>query len=605
MIEVDVGGTIYEFPDGTPPEVMKAALRRKTSQYQYDGSEYGKPTDGMTTGDKVLAGIGQGMHSVGQGLGQLVGLTNSNDIAQSRKTDAALLDTGAGQVGSVIGNVAAALPTAFIPGANTVTGAALIGAGTGALYTPGDLSDRAGAALGGAIGGAAGQAIPKAYGIARAAAEPLTRKGRTRILSRLLQSGVGANSDDVANRLTAASPLVPGSEPTAAEVAESGFISALQRSAKSADPEAYTMREMQQASARANALRGIAGDETKKAAAVAAREATAGPLYTAAKAVDVPVTPELSELFSRPAIRSAYRIAQKNAANRGQALPSLDDLMQGGTINGGTLHTLKMAVDAQIKGGAAKGIAGDSAAALNDARTALLGTIENAIPEYRLAREAYAAGSRPINQMEVGQALLNKMQGPLADHGALAKETGSTFARSLRNEGEQVARAATRFRQGLDDVMDPEQLDTLNAIAQDFARKANQQELGAAAGSNTFQNLAMDNLAAKAGMPPAVSGFLGSIPLLSGTSALVGGAAKAAGGALYKNADQAMRAQLAETLLNPQATAELLRAIPPAKLAQFANSLPPGIKQKLAQTLMTGMAGIPTAAGIGLANAPQ
>lgn len=47
-------------------------------------------------------------------------------------------------------------PTALIPGANTVTGAATIGAVSNALITPGDATDRLKAAAAGGIGGAAG-----------------------------------------------------------------------------------------------------------------------------------------------------------------------------------------------------------------------------------------------------------------------------------------------------------------------------------------------------------------------------------------------------------------------------------------------------------------
>jgi hypothetical protein len=104
----------------------------------------------------------------------------------------------------------------------------------------------------------------------------------------------GDNAGAVAAKLRAAGSLVPGSLPTAAEVAESGGIAALQRTAAQANPEAYTTRAMQQASARLGALRGIAGDDVAMEAARAARDTAATPLYDAAKAATMQNTPELA-----------------------------------------------------------------------------------------------------------------------------------------------------------------------------------------------------------------------------------------------------------------------------------------------------------------------
>jgi hypothetical protein len=89
------------------------------------------PMRDMSTGERLAAGAGKAVADVGRGLGQFVGLVNRNDVAESRKRDAALMGTTGGTVGNIAGNLALLAPTAFIPGAATLPGAAAIGAATG------------------------------------------------------------------------------------------------------------------------------------------------------------------------------------------------------------------------------------------------------------------------------------------------------------------------------------------------------------------------------------------------------------------------------------------------------------------------------------------
>lgn len=117
------------------------------------------PTEGMSTLDKTAAGIGKAMVDTGRGVGQMLGLVSRDDIAQSRKMDAALMNTTAGKVGNFIGNAAMIAPTAMIPGAATIPGAAAVGSAFG-LAQPSESTKEtlANVAIGGA-GGAAGQWI--------------------------------------------------------------------------------------------------------------------------------------------------------------------------------------------------------------------------------------------------------------------------------------------------------------------------------------------------------------------------------------------------------------------------------------------------------------
>lgn len=126
------------------------------------------PTKGMGTGQKVLAGMGSGMASVGRALGlgdvleRTLGLPATKEEAD--RLDKPLAATTAGKIGQVGGTVAPAALSAIIPGANTYLGATLIGAGMGGALTEGGLQDRAMGAAGGALGGPLGLAVGRGIG---------------------------------------------------------------------------------------------------------------------------------------------------------------------------------------------------------------------------------------------------------------------------------------------------------------------------------------------------------------------------------------------------------------------------------------------------------
>lgn len=133
------------------------------------------PSAEMTGGQQFAAGMGAGMSRVARGVR---GLPLPSDLAsavktgaaprldaidaeesQARELEAPLMKTGAGRAGNVAGTAALMVPTALVPGANTLGGAAMIGGVTAAATTPGGIKERGRAALGGAIGGPVGIAL--------------------------------------------------------------------------------------------------------------------------------------------------------------------------------------------------------------------------------------------------------------------------------------------------------------------------------------------------------------------------------------------------------------------------------------------------------------
>ena len=86
------------------------------------------------------------------------------EVDDSRALDAPLMKTGAGLAGNITGGAAAMVPAAFIPGANTYTGAALAGGVMGALQPTATGESRAANTGLGAVAGVGGQAAGNALG---------------------------------------------------------------------------------------------------------------------------------------------------------------------------------------------------------------------------------------------------------------------------------------------------------------------------------------------------------------------------------------------------------------------------------------------------------
>lgn len=163
------------FPDGMSQPDMAAAIQKNFPQIHKpqsfdslgDGSvaPTGSPAAHAaqsplgSPSQNFAAGAGKAVVDLGRGAGQFAGLVSRQDVANSRAQDAPLMGTTAGKLGNFAGNVAATIPTAFIPGANTLAGAGVIGAVAGAFQPSTSTQETlTNIGAGGAVG-VAGQAI--------------------------------------------------------------------------------------------------------------------------------------------------------------------------------------------------------------------------------------------------------------------------------------------------------------------------------------------------------------------------------------------------------------------------------------------------------------
>lgn len=495
------GVVIRGVPEGTSKSAIafKAITSGLAKPEDFGGTSSSGPAEGMSGFEKFRAGWGKGAYDLARGAGQLFGAVSNEDVQQSRNRDAALMATGAGKAGYIGGSVADALPAAFIPGANTVAGAAAIGAGLGALQPSVSTGETlTNTAMGGALGGVgllAGRGIAAGYGGAKALVEPFMKGGQERIAARTLQAFAGGKNaagnaaQNIEQGLQA--PILKGVQPTAAELAQNPGIAQLERSIRN-NPEyvtAMTDRSMANKDAMMGALNSIAGTPAQKEAAGVLRGAATKPLYDAADHVVVEPDAAFNRLMKRPSMQGAWTRATQLAQENGHAITE-----PGKPMTGRTLHYLKMAMDDLTDNPQASGIGGNEVRAIRDTKGSLLSWMDEKLPIYGMGRRLYTDLSKPINQMEVGQAFRNKLQPALADFGASSRTRAAAYAEALRSGDDFAAQTLGRSSAKLGDVMQPQQMTKLNLIAEQLGRRSNADELGRAVGSNTGQNMVSQNV---------------------------------------------------------------------------------------------------------------
>ena len=570
------GTIVRNVPDGTTKAELTAKLQRNgmavPAEWLAAGApsapkpepETYDPTEGMSTTDKVLAGIGKGMTDIGQGVGQAFGLVSRDDVAQKRATDAALMNTGAGKTGNFIGNAAVMAPAALIPGANTIVGGTLIGGASGFLQPSTSTSETMSNTLTGGVAGGAVPTLIRGAQVTKSLLDPFRASGRDQIVGKALVRAAGNGSDDAIRNLSTARSSIPGLQPTAAEVARNPGIAALQRTATAIDPVAMNAGVARQAAnneARIAALRALAGD---KEASIAAREAATEVLYAASRGKTITLTPELESLIQRPVMQSAISQAKNLAANEGSRFslkagtPAQPSALLGangapigmtparpGSLIGRDAHTIKRALDDTIEGLAGQqGLGRNAKRAATSTKEAFLGEVEKQVPEYGLARQTFAQMSRPINQADVAEAILQRSTGNIQGN-----MTPAAFNRALSDRTAQSALG--RKGATLADVFDAPQMQTLNDIKGSLAGLDFANSAGRGVGSDTVQKLAYSNILDQSGIP----NFIRSM----GPSGVVGNLLQRGGQIAYKDANDAMAERMANALLDPRVTAELMR----------------------------------------------
>lgn len=559
-------------PEGATAE---QALEYFKANWQSARQEPTPSMSGESPTGQFLRGFSQKGKEAAVGLAELTNLVPESVSQQVRAEREWVKQRPMAQAGSVVADIAMTLPVAMVNPAlaSSILGSAALAGTQAYLTTPGNINERnlagatgmAGGALGAGLGGAVAKGAEYGLNVADKLTAPFRQEGRNQIMARLLKRSVEMpenmggidNAEVIASRLLSRGPLVAGSKPTAAEVGQSGGLSAIQRWAEQASPEAYAFRKAENALARENEISKIAGNEATMARAKDVRRLMTKPMYEQATSQTVPIDKKLIDLLNRPSMKDALGYAERISAEEGQPISQAmkEEILSGkanGFISGKALDTLKKGLDA-MRSDPKNPLGKIESNALKNTIDSFEAWRETNIPDYARAQSAYAEQSKPINMMQVGQSLKDKLIPALAENTVLTRERANAFADALR-AGDIVAKKATGLKNAtMKSTIGPQNMATLEAIRQDLARKASSEELGRGVGSNTFQNFAMQDLAQSAGYPGALlARGVNKIPLVGELLTDI-----AEGG--VKGKEALMRAELADILLDPKRTAELLR----------------------------------------------
>jgi hypothetical protein len=401
----------------------------------------------------------------------------------------------------IIGTVAGMAPALMQPQTAVTTGQQILqgmkqGAVVGTMQ-PGTnrLSDQAvGGAVGAALGGAAPVALPavaKAAGwLWDAAAGRLVQVKAGKILREV-------SGNDLAAIQAANANAAPGLT-SAQAVQEAGITAPVYQAAAQRAPTPATAAFIaDKAKADAAARVAILEAETPDlATAQAAREAAAGPLYEQARTAAAKVSPELEKVFGRlptGTLEKAADLARMDGrpfiigeTKAAQAVPTglLDAAGQPimktapattAAISGESLHYIKRALSDISNASPATGMGKDTQAVARNVLTDYLKAVESkdVLPIYGQARQVFAQESKPVNQAQV----LNKMMETLKGSGA-ANEKPAQFLNALgQGESALLKRADQNPRfGGLKEVLTPEQMGAVNKVSGQLQREAAMEE---------------------------------------------------------------------------------------------------------------------------------
>src|SRR5689334_5122698 len=181
----------YTVPSGSPAaiEARSPVAHADPNSNSPVGSEIGAMLENLR------AGAGKYFADLGRGLGQKLGLTSYQDVADSRALDAPLMATTAGKVGNIGTGILTAAPAMAIPGANTVAGAATIGGITGAFQPAASTREAITNPLLGAAVGAGAQYVGQKVGqyatdrLAARAADQIEQTSANSVRDAVLQEG--------------------------------------------------------------------------------------------------------------------------------------------------------------------------------------------------------------------------------------------------------------------------------------------------------------------------------------------------------------------------------------------------------------------------------
>jgi hypothetical protein len=279
--------------------------------------------------------------------------------------------------------------------------------------------------------------------------------------------------------------IIPGVRPTFAQAtADVGLprVAAVGEQAAALRPtEAIALRDIQEAG-RVGQLRAIERTPERRKLAETAREKRSEPLYAAAKTSSSNIN--LPPIDVSPVLTTIDDLIAKNPGNQ-PLLIEMRRLRKGLTKPGKDPQGNPILVprtDAQEIMSTIDGL--KSALAKEDNRfiksqlAGIKDDLTTAIPSLPEAQAAFKKGSRPINQMDVGKYLREKLESPVPE----GTQRAGVFAGAVREAPRTIRQALDGgpTYEKLTDILSPAQKANVDRVVMDLSRDARVKELAQA-----------------------------------------------------------------------------------------------------------------------------
>lgn len=284
--------------------------------------------------------------------------------------------------------------------------------------------------------------------------------------------------------------IIPGVRPTFAQAtADVGLprVAAVgEQAAKKLPTEALALKDVQEAG-RVSQLRAIERTPEARARAERVREARSEPLYTAAEMAGdvVDTTPVLGLIDDtiRKNPGNQPLLVEMRRIRKGLVKPGVDE--EGNPILVPRTNAKEVASTID---GLKSAIAKEDNKFIKGELTQIKDDLTAAIPSMKEAQAAFKKGSKPINQMDVGKYLREKLEAPVPEGGQRA----SVFAGAVREAPRTIKQALKGgpTYEKLTDILSKEQKANVDRVLMDLSRDQRVKEL-AQMGREAAPDLAM------------------------------------------------------------------------------------------------------------------
>lgn len=307
---------------------------------------------------------------------------------------------------------------------------------------------------------------------------------------------------EIVNALQSFESEIPGYKPTTARALAGMDITkpqALTKEASDILPTEYLQRDVANKKALLNQMIKLAKTPAKLEKLKELRKETANALYAVSDQKVVPVDEKLTSLLETASGQAAIKVANTIASDEQRALFSEIPVLRrdafGGVvssekvphISGNSLHDIKTSLDSLIKNPEQFGIAASQKKAMVGLRNKLIDWTEANIPEYGDARRTYGEMSKPINKIEVGQYLKEKLGPSLKED--TSKMSAQQFESALKNAPSTLKKATGEDRyQKLEQIYGPDEMKKISSITRELQAQAKMEE-GAARARGTVPAL--------------------------------------------------------------------------------------------------------------------